>query len=312
MLTFIVRRLFMAVPTLLFVLVMVFILMRITPSDPAEMMLGEYATPEALTELRHQLGLDRPLWYQFGNFILGASRGDFGRSLVRHQPVLTEILRMFPFTLQLAVASVVLSVIIGVPIGVVSAVRNNSLLDYTSMTVALFGISMPIFWFQILLLLAFGLYFGLFPIVGAGETGDLIDQAWHLVLPAASLGFNMAAIVARMTRSSMLEILMHDYVRTARAKGLGERRVVYVHALRNAAIPVLTIIGLNIGVMLGGAVVTETVFCRPGVGKLLVDAIFARDYPMVQGCIAFFAFIFILVNLTVDLFYGVLDPRVRH
>jgi len=309
---FTIKRICTAIPTLLVVLVIVFFLIRLNPGDPAEVMLGEYATPEALAQLRHQLGLDQPLWVQFGIFIGGALQGDFGRSLMSHQAVIREIGGALPYSLQLAAVSVLLSIVVGVPIGILSAVKSNSLLDYVTMTAALIGVSMPIFWFQILLLLVFSLYLGLFPVVGAGEAGNLGDLLHHLALPAVSLGLHMSAIIARMTRSSMLEVLSQDYIQTARAKGLRELRVIVVHGFRNAAIPVLTIIGINLGVMLGGAVVTETVFVRPGVGKLMVDAIFSRDYPVVQGCIVFFAFAFIVVNLIVDLLYGVFNPRVKH
>jgi peptide/nickel transport system permease protein len=269
--------------------------------------------------------LDQPLYSQYTKFLRRAAQGDLGRSIRTNEPVRFEVMTRFPATAELAVAALILSTLIGVGAGVTSAVRQYSLLDHASMIGALLGASIPVFWLGLMLILVFSVRYPLLPVSGRGAPfgeavatllqGDpsMIARALrHLILPAVCLGLSRAAVVARLTRSSMLEVLRQDYVRTARAKGLVERVVVYRHALRNALIPIVTIIGLQFGFLLGGAVIAEVVFSWPGVGRLAVDSILARDYPVVQGCVLLVATIFVLLNLSVDLLYGWLNPRIRY
>ncbi|MGQ0568877.1 MAG: ABC transporter permease [Armatimonadota bacterium] len=312
--TFLVHRLLATLVTLLGVVTLAFLLIHIAPGDPAELLLGDYTgvTPQVLADLRARLGLDRPLPVQYLTYAASVLRGDLGRSFRTNQPVLSEIIGQAPFTILLAAAGVLIAVLLGVPSGIVTAVRRNTMIDYVTTTIAMLWLSSPSFWFGILLIYFLAYKLGWFPVFGAGSWGDWKSIVSHLALPAAAIGARSAALIARMTRSSMLEVLHQDYVRTAWAKGLARHEVVYRHALRNAAIPVITIIGLDIAYLLGGAVVTETVFARPGLGKLVVDAIYARDYPMVQGAIMVFAFGILMVNLLVDLSYAVVDPRIRY
>src|SRR3990170_3859678 len=308
------QRLLATLPTVLGVVTLAFLLIHIAPGDPAELMLGDYTgvTPQVLADMRERLGLDRPLPVQYVSYVTSVLRGDLGRSFRTNRPVLSEIATQTPFTLILAAAGVAVAVLLGVPAGIVSALRRNTTVDYITTTVAMFWLASPSFWFAILLIYFLSYRLGWFPVFGAGTWGDWRSLALHLILPAAAIGVRSAALISRMTRSSMLEVLHQDYVRTARAKGLADPAVVYRHALRNAAIPVITIIGLDIAYLLGGAVVTETVFARPGLGKLVVDAIYARDYPMVQGAIMVFAVGILATNLLVDLSYAVVDPRIRY
>ncbi|MDR7418414.1 MAG: ABC transporter permease [Armatimonadota bacterium] len=312
--SYLVQRVLVTVPTVVGVITLAFLLVHIAPGDPAELMLGDYigVSPQVLSEVRERLGLDRPIGTQYVTYVAQVARGDLGRSFRTNQPVAAEIAVQAPFTVVLAVAGVVLAVLLGVPAGIVTAMQRNTPTDYVTMTVAMIWLSSPSFWFGILLIYVFAYRLGWFPVFGAGAWGDWRSLAVHLVLPAAAIGVRSAALIARMTRSSMLEVLNQDYIRTARAKGLASAAVVLRHALRNAAIPVITVIGLDIAYLLGGAVVTETVFSRPGLGKLVVDAIYARDYPMVQGAIMVFAIGILLVNLLVDLSYALVDPRVRY
>ncbi|MGH2405842.1 MAG: ABC transporter permease [bacterium] len=311
---YLVQRLLATLPTVLGVVTLAFLLIHIAPGDPAELLLGDYTgvTPQVLADLRMRLGLDRPMPVQYLTYVASVLRGDLGRSFRTNQPVLSEIVVQAPFTVVLAAAGVLLAIVVGVPFGIVAAVRRNSPVDYLTTTVAMLWLSGPSFWFGILLIYFLAYKLGWFPVFGAGTWGDWRSLLSHLVLPAVAVGVRSAALIARMTRSSMLEILHQDYVRTARAKGLTGRTIVYRHALRNAAIPILTIVGLDIAYLLGGAVVMETVFARPGLGKLVVDAIYARDYPMVQGAILVFAFGILIVNLLVDLSYALVDPRIRY
>lgn len=311
---YVIQRLLATLPTVLGVVTLAFLLIHIAPGDPAELMLGDYTgvTPQVLADMRARLGLDRPLPVQYVSYVTSVLRGDLGRSFRTNQPVLSEIATQTPFTLVLAAAGVVMAVLLGVPSGIVTALRRNTAVDYVTTTVAMFWLASPSFWFAILLIYFLSYKLGWFPVFGAGTWGDWRSLAIHLILPAAAIGVRSAALISRMTRSSMLEVLHQDYVRTARAKGLADWAVVYRHALRNAAIPVITIIGLDIAYLLGGAVVTETVFARPGLGKLVVDAIYSRDYPTVQGAIMVFALGILVVNLLVDLSYAVVDPRIRY
>lgn len=330
---YLLRRALEMVPVFFGVILVVFIISRLTPGDPARIILGERATPEAMAQLREALGLDEPLPLQFAGYLGRAVRGDLGRSIQSNERVIVDLATRFPATVELTAAAMLIASIVGVFTGVVAAARQHSWFDGLSMVVALFGFSMPIFWLGIMLILLFAWQLGWLPISGRLDYAidlqrvtnfyvldGLLTRNWaavsdalrHLVLPAVTLSTVPLAIIARMTRSSLLEVLRQDYVRTARAKGLAERRVMVNHALRNAGIPVVTVIGLNVGSLLGGAILTETIFAWPGIGRLVVDAIFARDYPVVQGTVLVIAVVFVLVNLLVDLTYAFLDPRIRY
>ncbi len=305
MTSYLLQRLVGVAVTVLFVAVTVFLMVRLLPGDPARVIAGVLASEQEVERLRTRLGLDEPLWRQGVIFVGDLVRGDLGTSARTSNSVTREIGARFPATLRLAVASTLLAVAIGVPLGTFAAVRAGRWPDLLVSTVVLFGISMPVYWLGLMLILVFSIQLRWLP--AAGSEGSL-----SLVLPAVTLAFFSMAFIARITRSSMLEVLHQDFVRTAVAKGSSPRAVVWRHALRNALAPVVTVIGLQFGELLGGAILTETVFAWPGLGRLLVDSIFARDYPTVQGLVIVFALLFALVNLTVDLFYGVIDPRVRY
>lgn len=302
---YILRRLVLVIPVLIGVSVVVFWMVRAIPGDPARVIAGEAASEETLERIREQYGLNERPIVQYGIFVKNALQGDFGRSIRSRRPVVDEIsTRLWP-TLELAAGSLLVAVAIGVTAGVLSAVRPNSIVDAGSMFVALVGISMPVFWLGLMFMYVFSYRLELFPTVGRGTWS-------HLVLPSLTLGLSSAAIIARMTRSSMLEVLRRDYVRTARAKGLHERMVVLKHAFRNALIPIITVTGLQLGTLLGGAVLTESVFAWPGIGRLMVDSIVARDYPVVQAAVLVVALSFILINLLVDVLYAYVDPTIRY
>jgi ABC-type dipeptide/oligopeptide/nickel transport system permease component len=303
------RRVVQIVPTMLGALVLVFVVMRVLPGDPAITLLGTAATPDAVAALRRDLGVDRPLPDQFVAYLTGALRLDFGQSLALRAPVGRLVLDALPHTLLLTLGGTLVATLIGVPLGATAALRRGTWLDYTAGVGALLGVSVPVFVWGLILLLAFGLHWRVFPTAGAGATPAEVLRA--LVLPAVATGFFLAGVVSRITRASILQMLGQDFARTARAKGLGERAVVGRHVLRNAIIPVLTVIGLNVGTLLSGAVVAETVFTRPGIGRLALDAILARDYPVIQGVVLVSSFAVLLLNLAVDLLYGLADPRVR-
>lgn len=298
------RKLALTLVVLLGAATCAFVLVHAMPGDPAEALAGPQATREDVENLRRSMGLDRPLPVMYGKYISNLLRGDLGRSFRTNRPVSQEIAARWPATLELAVASLTIAVIIGVPAGVVAAVRRRSLVDTGSMLVALVGVSMPSFWLALVLIVVFSVKLRLFPFLGR-------DTMASYVLPSLTLGLGVAANIARLTRASMLEVLGQDYIRTARAKGLTERKVIYTHALRNAAIPIVTIIGLQLGTLLGGQVVTEMVFSWPGVGRLVVDALRTRDIVIVQGGILVLAFTFAIMNLVTDLTYTFLDPRIR-
>ena len=303
------RRVVQIVPTMLGALVLVFVVMRVLPGDPAIALLGTAATPDAVAALRRDLGVDRPLLDQFVAYLAGAFRLDFGQSLALRAPVGRLVLDALPHTLLLTLGGTLVATLIGVPLGATAALRRGTWLDYTAGVGALLGVSVPVFVWGLVLLLAFGLHWRVFPTAGAGATPAEVLRA--LVLPAIATGFFLAGVVSRITRASILQMLGQDFARTARAKGLGERAVVGRHVLRNAIIPILTVIGLNVGTLLSGAVVAETVFTRPGIGRLALDAILARDYPVIQGVVLVSSFAVLLLNLLVDLLYGLADPRVR-
>lgn len=305
MISYIIRRLLLSIPVLIGVVTLVFLSLRLMPGDPALIMAGEAAPQEVVQRLRDQLGLDRPLLVQYGIYMGNLLRGDLGQSVRTRRPVLREISVRFPATMELAAASMAIAVFIGLIAGLVSATRQYSLLDYGTMVIALLGISVPVFWFGLMAMWFFSVRLGWFPVAGRGTLR-------HIVLPAITLGAMSAGMIARMTRSSMLEVMRQDYVRTARAKGMSERVVQLKHALRNALIPVMTVTGLQFGTLLGGSVLTETVFTWPGVGRLMVDSIMNRDYPVVQGAVLLIAVVFTAVNLLVDIMYSLVDPRIRY
>ncbi|MGH2535370.1 MAG: nickel ABC transporter permease [Thermomicrobiales bacterium] len=298
------RRLLTLIPVLLAVSVLVFGMLKISPGDSASILAGDDATAADIAVIRARYGLDKPIHIQYLTWVSNAVQGDLGRSIVTRRPVTQEITSRVRPTVELALASIVLATLLGMAVGVVSATRHNSPVDYLSMALALVGASMPVFWLGLVMIFFFSVDLGWLPTGGVGGLS-------HLVLPAIALGSSSAAIIARMTRSSMLETIRQDYVRTARAKGLGERLVLWRHTLKNGLIPIVTVIGLQFGYLLGGTVVTETVFSRPGVGRLLVDGIRTRDFPVVQGTLMILAVSFVLVNLIVDLLYLYLDPRLR-
>ena len=305
MVAYILRRIAMLVPVLFGVSLVSFSLLHLVPGDPAEVLGGQEATKADVERIRAEFGLDRPLPVQYLHFIANAARGDFGISIQTRHNVRELLLYRLSFTLQLSLVSVLVASALGLLAGIVSSTRQYSAFDTTSMLAALFGISMPIFWLGLLLILVFSVKLHWLP---SGGTGGLR----HLLLPAIALGSASAAVIARMTRASMLEVTRQDYVRTARATGYSERTVIFRHALKNAMIPVLTVFGLEFGTMLGGAVLTETVFSLPGIGRLLVEGIFARDYPVVQGAMMLVATTFVLVNLLTDVAYAFVDPRIRY
>lgn len=310
---YIARRLIAVLPVLLIVATVGFFLIYLTPGDPAAIMLGPDATQEDIENLHQLMGLDRPLLTQLYRWYVRILRGDLGYSIFLQRPVLQAVLERLQPTALLTLLSLVIGVAIGVPAGIAAAVRRNSWLDQASMGVALFGVSVPHFWLGLNLILLFSVYLGLFPVAGYVPVQQSAAGAIRsLTLPAVTLGLSASALIARMTRSTMLEVLGQDFIRTARAKGNTEQRVIYRHALRNAMIPTVTVIGLAMGSLLAGAVVTETVFALPGVGRLVISSVMRRDYPVVQGVLMFIAVVYMFVNLLIDIAYVYLDPRVKY
>jgi len=304
MLKFIGKRLLMLIPVLIGVSLIVFTLMQLSPGDPAMIILGAQAAPEDIAILREEMGLNDPLVVQFFRFLLGMFTLDFGTSYKDGMPVLVKLLEALPYTAQLTFSAILLALIVGIPAGIISATKQYSVFDRIASVLALIGFSTPNFWLSIMLILVFSVNLQWLPVSG---TGSIL----HLVLPSIALGLQSAAVFTRMTRSSMLEVLNMDYIRTARAKGLSERVVILKHALKNALIPVITVVGLQIGLLFGGAILTETVFAWPGVGRLMIDSIRAKDTPVVQGGVIFTASIFVFINLLVDILYAYVDPRVK-
>jgi ABC-type dipeptide/oligopeptide/nickel transport system permease component len=305
MLAFLLRRLLMALPVVWIVVTLVFGLIHMVPGDPVALMLGEGASVAEVEGLRHELGLDRPVLEQYRTYMAGLMRGDLGISFRNQETVASAIVQRYPATVELAVASMIFSVIVSVPFGVISAAHHGRAADRAISFVSLFGVSLPNFVLGPLLILFFSIMLGLLPVSGR-------DGFSHLVLPAVTLGGGLAALMTRMVRGSMLEEIRQDYVRTARAKGLAERAILFGHALRNGLLPVITLLGLNAGALLAGAFVTEPIFSWPGLGRLTIQAINARDYPLVQGCILTIALTYILINLATDVLYSVVDPRIRY
>lgn len=312
MLKYVLYRIITSIPTFIGVISLVFIIMRLVPGDPALLILGEDASREAVEQLRAQMGLNEPLLRQYIDFIVGIFTGDFGRSLRTNQPVMSEVLRVLPFTAALSFAGLAFGALIGIGSGIVSALRRGGPLDYVVSGFATLGVAMPIFTLGMILLIVFSYNLRWFPSIGAGTQGDLVSQLRALALPALALGLSAAALIARMTRSSVLEMLSQDFVRTANAKGLSRRAAVLKHVLKNAMIPIVTIVGLSFGRMMSGSTITETLFVRPGLGRLLIDSMYARDYTQVEAAVAFFAISFIVINLLVDLSYAALDPRIQY
>lgn len=304
MLRYLIRRLLLTIPVLLGVATIVFALIHFIPGDPAQAMLGDGASQEDIQQLRERLGLDRPLAVQYGSFLRGLTRGDLGVSLRNDQPVAGQILERMPATAELAFAAMAVAVLIALPLGIVAAVWRGTIIDFGAMTLSLVGISIPNFWLGPLLAIVFSVELGWLPVGGSGTLA-------HLVLPSVTLGAALAAILARMTRASLLEELQEPYVLAARAKGVSRTRAVLHHAFRNSLIPIVTILGLQFGVVLTGAVITETIFAWPGIGRLLIQSISFRDYPTVQGCVLLIAVTYVGMNLLTDLTYGFLDPRIR-
>ena len=306
MLRYIIQRLLQLIPILIGISVLTFLMLHLIPGDPVLIFAGDKPmTEERAAEIRHQLGLDRPLWVQYGDYAAHAVRGDLGRGLRSQRPVLDSILEVAPGTTQLTLAALALATILGMTLGILAALARGTWLDTAAMTFAILGVSMPVFYSSLLMILLFSFTLGWLPATGQGGVA-------RLVMPATALGMISAAVLARLVRSGMLAVLRQEYVVTARAKGLAPRVVVLRHALKNAPIPTITMLGLQLGALLGGAVVTETIFSRPGVGRLAVDAILSRDFPLVQGTVLFTAVAYVLVNLLVDISYAAIDPRVRY
>jgi len=334
MIRFFLTRFALILPTFIGVTLLTFALIRMVPGDPVELLAGERGiSPERHAELMHDMGLDQPLMLQYGRYIVDVAQGDLGDSIVTRTPVLTEFLTLFPATVELSICAILFATLIGLPLGIIAAVRRGSMFDHSLMGLSLAGYSMPIFWWALLLILLFSVNLGWTPVSGrisvlywvepvtgfllidsllSDEEGAFLSALSHLILPAIVLGTVPLAVIARMTRSSMLEVLGEDYIRTARAKGLAPIRVIAQHALRNALIPVVTVIGLQVGVLFAGAILTETIFAWPGIGKWLIESVARRDYPVLQGGVLLVAAVIMIVNLLVDLTYGVLNPRIRH
>ena len=337
MLRFVLTRLGLVIPTFLGIILLTFVLIRLVPGDPIEVRVGERGiSPERHAELLHEMGLDRPLYVQFFDYVGGVLQGDLGISVITHRPVMDEFLTLFPATIELAIFALIFSTLIGLPAGVLAAVKRGSVYDHVVMGTSLTGYSMPIFWWGLLLILFFSVDLGWTPVAKRLSDDYFVDEVTgfmlidtlldndpindgaffnalhHLILPTIVLGTVPLAVTARMTRSAMLEVLGEDYIRTARAKGLGVYRIVAIHALRNALAPVVTVIGLQVGTLMGGAILTESVFSWPGIGKWLVESIGRRDYPALQGGVLVIAALVMTTNLVVDLLYGLLNPRIRH
>jgi ABC-type dipeptide/oligopeptide/nickel transport system permease component len=312
MIPYIIRRVLIAIPTLLIVLTITFVLIRIAPGDPAEVRLGDYASKEAVEALRREMGLNRPIWIQYLDTLKGLLQGDFGRSMVNGRPISKDLKRCLPYTLELTLVGIIFGAVFGIPTGVYTALKRNTLADYIGRTLSLGGLSFPTFYLGILLMLAFAIKIPIFPVVGGGDLSNLAENLYHLFLPGLTLGLIMTAYVTRMTRSSVLNILNEDYVRTARAKGLTERKVIYIHLLRNALLTITALIGIYAIVLIGGSVMVEIVFSRPGLGKMMIGALKQRDYTTLQAVMITFTSFVVLINLITDLTYGFIDPRVRY
>jgi len=312
MLKYTIRRMIYVLPTLWAVVTFVFFLIRIVPGGPAVAALGSYATEESIRQLEKQMGLDKPILVQYGKFLKDLCRGDLGKSLITNKPISQEISRALPYTLDLAIGGMIIGILFGIPTGIITALRRNRPPDYIGRILSLVGISMPEFYLGILLMYVLAIKLQLFPVIGGGDLSNLSSRLSHLFLPALTLGIIMTAFISRMVRSSMLNVLREDYVRTAKAKGLHERVVIYKHALRNALIPTVTVIGIYMSILMGGSVLTEIIFSRPGLGKMMVFAVKDRDYIALQSVIIIFSAFVFLFNLITDLLYSLIDPRIEY
>ena len=312
MLRYVVTRLALAIPTFLAVLTLIFFVVRVIPGDPATAALGDYASQEAVEALRERMGLNAPLYVQYFRFLGDLLRGDLGKSLITGKPISELVMHVLPYTLQLTLSAIIVGAALGVPIGIYTAVHRNSFVDYLGRVLSLAGLSVPAFYLGILIMLLFAVKLDLFPAVGGGDLGDLKDNLSHLALPALSLGLIMTTSVTRLTRSAMLNVLNEDYIRTARAKGAKERVVIFRHALRAALVPIVSIIGVWAANLIADSVLTETVFARPGLGKMLVGAIMQRDYTALQSVMVIYTAFVVIVNLITDLVYSLVDPRITH
>jgi ABC-type dipeptide/oligopeptide/nickel transport system permease component len=312
MLRYSLRRILVSIPTLLAVLTIIFLVVRVAPGDPAYAALGDYASEDAVERLRERLGLDQPLYVQYFQFLFGLMQGDLGRSLITQQPVSEQIIVVLPYTLQLTFAGILLGIVMGVPLGVLTAIRQNTWVDYLGRVFSLTGLSFPIFFLAVLLIYLFSVQLGMFPALGAASFAEPLSNLHHLVLPAVSLGVIMFAYVTRMTRSAILNVLSDDYIRTARAKGLSERKVLYGHALRSALVPIVSLVGIFTISLLGGSVLVEEVFARPGLGRYMIGAMKQNDYTALQSIMVVYAIIIVIINLITDLIYGLVDPRIRY
>ena len=312
MFNYVIRRILQSIPILFIVLTMVFVIARILPGDPAVAALGDYASKEAVTALREKMGLDAPIWIQYLRFLRDLCQGNLGRSMITGYPVAAQLMKVVPYSLELTFSAILFGFLFGIPLGIPAAVRRNSFIDYFNRVFSLMGLSIPAFYLGILLMLVFSIKFKLFPVVGGGDLSSLSSNLRHLFLPAFSLGLIMTAYVTRMTRSSLLNILREDYVRTARSKGISERIVLLKHALRNALIPIIALGGVYAVVLIGSSVMTEIVFSRPGLGSLMVGAIKQRDYTTLQSVMVFYAVIVVALNLITDLIYRLIDPRIQY
>ncbi len=312
MISYIIRRVFLAIPIMLAVFTLVFLLVRVAPGDPAVAALGDYASQEAVDALREKMGLNAPIWVQYGHSLYDFIRGDLGSSLITGEPVGRQVSAALPYTLELTIAGIVLGTIFGIPIGILTALKRNHILDYLGRAVSLVGLSVPAFYMGILLMIAFSVNLRIFPSVGGGDLSNLQSNLRYLFLPAVALGIIMMAYITRMTRSSFLNVLQEDFVRTARAKGLSEKVVIYGHVLRNSIIPIASVIGVYSIVLIGDSVMTEVVFSRPGLGKLMVGAMKQRDYSTLQSVMIIYAAFVVVINLLTDISYVFFDPRVRY
>ena len=332
--SYIARRILQTIPVFIGITLIVFLIMHLTPGDPVEIMMGRgsVVTTEQIEQIRHELGLDQPLYVQYLSFLGGVLRGDFGRSIIQRAPVMHLIADRLPATFELTIFSIIISLIIAIPVGIISSVKRYSFLDHIGTVSALAGVSLPSFWLGLLLIIVFSVKLKILPVTGranygyglvpvtnfllidaviTGNWGALGDVIRHLLLPAITLGSYMAALTMRVTRSSMLEVLSQDYIRTAWAKGLSHKVVILKHALRNALVPTVTVVTLNIGILLGGNMIVESVFGWPGLGRLVINAVYTRDYPLIQGSVLIYALTYVVMNFVADLLYAVLNPKVR-
>jgi len=312
MIGYIIRKILIAIPTIFVAVTIIFLMMRVIPGDPATAALGNYASESAVQALKERMGLNRPIYIQYFDYLKGLIQGDLGKSFVNRNPVAPLIRKVLPYTIDLTLSGILIGIILGIPLGIITAVKRNSMVDYIGRTLSLAGLSFPAFYSGLLLMLVFSVYLDLFPSIGGGDLNNVGDRLYHLVLPALNLGLIMTAYITRMTRSAMLEVIEQDYISTARAKGLNENTVIIKHALRNALISVITVIGLYVGILIAGSVMSEIIFSRPGLGKLLIGAMKSRDYNMMQSILVMITGIIVIVNLITDIAYSFCDPRIKY